>query len=148
MTTTTTYEALREHGDTMPLPDGRTLRLRVTPDDSTGMDDFDLYGEAWPTEHTDRTVKLLSIVGPFDWEPPADYESMHEDDKASLRVLVGEIVSFGFSAVWLELLDGEDAYGSPVVVDYAVIGGVEPLAGDYDIAAGLTDYLLPDLGLG
>lgn len=147
MTTTTIYDSLREHGDTVALPDGRTLRLRITPDETTRLDDFDIYGEAWPTVTTDRTVSLLSIVGPFDWEPPADYEELTEDAKASLRTLVGEIVSFGFSSVWLEVLEGEDAYGRPVVKDYAVIGGVEPLPGDYDIAAVLSDYLLPDLGL-
>ena len=147
MTTTTIYDTLREDGDTVELPDGRTLRLRITPDETTRLDDFDIYGDAYAVK-SERTVELLSISGPFDWEPPADYEDMTEDAKATLRVLVGEIVSFGFVAVWLEVLDGtKDAYGKPVVKDYAVIGGVEPLAGDYDIAYVLTDYLLPDLGL-
>ena len=147
---------LSSDGDTITLDDGRILRLRIEPDEWQDISDFgDCYGmAAWtekdrctgrdkprPQGYDGRAQKLrLHHGNKLWWQPPADIE-----DVSALRRLVLDILEYGMSVYRLELCEGFDAYGRPIVQDFATLGCVEPFAdGDYaqEIVEDLTDQLL------
>jgi hypothetical protein len=70
------------------------------------------------------------------WQPPSfdkwSITQWYSDSeyRNTLRNQVREILDFGFRILILEVCSGEDAYGNPIVQDYATIGGVEPLISD------------------
>ena len=45
--------------------------------------------------------------------------------------MVSQLVSFGFSIVTVERIDGTDHYGKPIVVDAESLGGVDTLERNY-----------------
>jgi hypothetical protein len=75
--------------------------------------------------------------------PPEDVK---RDAQATKRLLnnVAEILACGFSVYILEECEGVDAYGRPIVINVASVGGVEPTynVGDVDnIVADLMTQL-------
>ncbi len=48
-------------------------------------------------------------------------------------------MEYGFSVLLLELLSGEDAYGRPIVMDVASLGGIEPFPSGDDLAEIVRD---------
>lgn len=162
MTTTPDLTDLDHDGATVDLPDGRTLRVRVETDHDTTIDDFDCYGQtAWveydrdtgsasprPDGFDGRARKLHAYGGDaFWWQPPFDMGMA--DDPETVRKnadLVVDLVSFGFKGVILEMLDGEDAYGSPIVRGVASVWGVDDTAEEYvrDLVGELATELLDD----
>lgn len=136
---------LTEDGDTVGLADGRTLRLSILTDEHANVDDYgdECYGRfAWPDEYRDRNTgrprrpdgfdgnaeKIDTISGPIWWQPPVDLvlERGSEEWRAYASFL-GELVSFGFKGVRLEILDGEDVYGHPIVRAEASLWGIDTL---------------------
>lgn len=159
-----TLADLTQDGDTVELDDGRTLRLRLTADDMTAADDGDWYGAIapvrWahrydadyhqqperPNGFTGNAEKLHYGRGEVVWwEPPSDVKR-GTDGFTTLRATLRDVLEYGYVVVSLELCRGTDAYGRPVVVDVASIGGVEAMARDdymreivSELAAELTD---------
>lgn len=147
-----TYEqafALVKQGQ-IDLDDGRTLRFRQEPDSDTTLNDYDCYGKVshiWkgdgdrPSGFDGMAEKLHTGFDEYWWQPPEDLrKGWHNyEHKDHLRRTVREILSFGFDCYWLEICQGQNAYGDPIVVDYTVTGGHEPLTNDEDTAHTLMD---------
>ena len=136
--------------ETVKLSNGMTLRFRRTPDHDTTLNEFDCYGKTeWvpagdrsrPAGFDGMAEKIWSYNDWCWWQPPADLRSgwHNYEHKNSLRTTVRNIVSFGFDIYWLELCHGTNAYGDPIVVEYTVMGGNEPLQSDDDVADTLID---------
>jgi hypothetical protein len=139
MQTTLDLSALADDGDTLELDDGRMLRLRVRHDEFFSINDFDCYGETEPYSHrydydeqyaprpahfTGNAEKIECDRGYWIWwEPPADAPKRGTDEFARFRSHVIDLIRDGFYVVTLELCEGTDAYGRPIVVDMASIGG-------------------------
>jgi len=136
-------DKLRTDGDTIDLNDGRVLRLRIEVDqDSTVEDAPDYYGlVGWST--TDRDTghqrRPSNMNGSAEilrrdhrahlwWQPPADVE---QDSRSELRNLVADLCEYGFKGVVLELCEGEDHYGAPIVRDSASLWGIDSLEDGY-----------------
>lgn len=137
-TTEDCLRMLREDGDIVLLPDGRTVRLRIEPDHDTIINDFDCWGKVgW--EQYDRSMGYHRRPDGFDgnsermsygnsdpywWQPPADGPKRGTPEFDALRREVQELCEFGFVVLILEVLDGDDAYGNGIVVNYTALGGV------------------------
>lgn len=136
---------LTEDGSTFELYDGRTLRLKVEPDDGSPADHWsdDCYGRVeWMPAR--NGIGPSSRPGGFNgaahklhvgrsndeawWQPPTDVEPARAAD---LKREVTRLLEDGFVRVGLELLDGADAYGQPIVVDAAWLGGIDFIGGGY-----------------
>lgn len=152
---------LYDDSDTATLTDGRTVRLRIEPDQDTDIQDYEAYGSvAWVRPHPYRVghdqrpegfdgnaEKLWTCENGsecFWWQPPTDLvHGRGTPEFASLRQLVRELVTWGFKSVGVEVLDGTDAYDRPIVVDAAWIGGVDSVDDGY--LAELVSDLLGEL---
>lgn len=135
-------------------------RFRLEPDDCADINDFDCYGRVAPVtnrygtqqERPDGFDGFARIVDGwrgdrFWWQPPAD---LMGDDDAIRRLarLVSDILAYGFTMVRVERLrlEDSDGYGRPIVDDYDVVGGVEPLVYNDDLCVYLSD-LIAGLGV-
>lgn len=151
---------LRDDGDTIELVDGRTLRLRIEVDQDTSISDYECYGEiapakVWdrdgmratrPRDFTGNAEKLWTCESGsecFWWEPPKDGPKRTEPSFAAFRQQVRELVTWGFKGVILERLDGEDAYGRPIVTQTASLWGIDSLENGYlaEVVRDLADEL-------
>lgn len=147
---------LRDDHDVIALPDGRSVRLLIQPDESTTIgEDGDGYwygkleslGRSWrwgehPPQRPDgfdgRARKLRSHHGDtFWWQPPDDVtdpDALHE-----LRGQLVDILDHGYIGIVLELLDGMDAYSQPIVRQVASLWGVEPFPSREYVASVVQD---------
>lgn len=145
-------------GDTVEVA-GRTVRLSVVSDGVQFADLAemgDCYGHtAWcqrdPDYGRDRprpdgfdgnAEKLHLRDGSVWWQPDPEGGTYRVKDPAAFaafRQQIVDILEYGFMSYGLELLDGTDAYGRPVVTACAWIGGVEPFAD-----AGYVEALVAD----
>jgi hypothetical protein len=148
---------LTSDGDTFELPDGRTLRLTFEPDYDTSLEDFeDCYGRVGepkrsytgedqrPESFDGNAEKISYSQGRIWWQPPTDVK---RDDPAfsDLRQSVCDALDYGFHAVVVELLDGEDCYGRPIVRGSAALGGIEPLGQpDTDLLSDMIEEAMAD----
>jgi hypothetical protein len=137
--------ALTDDGDTVDLEDGRTARLLISPDDINPFDEFDCYGKVSPIARRsmdqglprppgfDGNAEKLYACGTdaFWWQPPADGPKRGTEEFAQERRLVIDLASWGMKRVALEILDGTDAYGRPIVVNVASLGGIDSLEDGY-----------------
>lgn len=144
--------ATKGMGATMTLPNGRILRLKEEADQHTTVHDFtDNFGEVAHTDY-DRDTGLRKprpaafdgkarIIRTYDgeywWQPPDGYTD--EGLALTLNVLT-DILSYGFREYTLELCEGSDAYGRPIVIGYATMAGIEPFIKPDDLS-----WLLHDL---
>lgn len=115
---------------------GKVYRCSVGPDEyASVMDDGDWYGalapitDRWyhfpptrPDGFDGRARKIHTRDGDYWWQPPADVTDEH---LSAMRENLTELLEWGYSTVALELLDGTDAYGSPIVVQVASLGAVD-----------------------
>ena len=135
--------------NTLELDNGKTLRFRMSPDD-TRINDWDCYGkvvhiwkgdDARPQDFDGMAEKIHTPFDSYWWQPPQDLRSgwHNYENKNKFRQTIVDILTFGFDNYWIELCDGENAYGEPVVQDYTVCGGFEPLQNDDDVADTLMD---------
>jgi hypothetical protein len=146
---------LEDDGDTVKLDDGRTLRLRIEVDQDTNVMEEEFFGEfAWcdrldrrhmndygtpaprPDGFDGNAEKLSTSHGDrYWWQPPrGDYEMTAKrgsDEFNSFRQLVMDLVEWGYKGVVLELCDGADAYGRPVVSAVASLWGIDSLEDGY-----------------
>lgn len=159
----TTKELQRELIDSLvaddmyDLPDGRMLRLIQEPDPFTDINDYaDCYGIVeWipkgrhqnerPTGFNGAAYKIWAGGDPYWWQPPADIIGSDEAVKAA-RGAVCDLIEYGTTRITLELCEGNDAYGRPIVRQFAVIGGVEYSMTYKDKAVYVAD-LVADLSI-
>lgn len=159
MTTTLDLSDLTDDGDLMELPDGRTLRLRVEVDMDydpfVDMDYYgkiaslDRYGRQRPEGFTGNAEKLSIFNDVIWWEPPTgpDFGVKRSDPGfKEFRSLVQDLASFGGKVVTVEVLDGKDAYGRPIVVGVASLGGIDSLENGYlaEVVKELVDEALAE----
>ena len=136
--------ALRYDMDTIDV-NGVTLRLRITPDMDVSINDYDCYGRYdwgvrdrysgdnrapsdFDPERTERLTILNDLVW---WERPEHFGDLPSNVQSDFRWMVSQLISFGFSVVTVERLEGTDYYGRPVVMGATSIGGVDETHGDY-----------------
>jgi hypothetical protein len=131
---------LTDDGDTVELNDGRTLRLRIESDDIDPFGEFEVYGKvASPGRQNeygyqtrpkgfDGNAERLYYgnSGPIWWQPSPDGPKRGTPEFAGERDMVRNLLEFGMSGYLLEILDGEDAYGRPIVGHVASLWGIEP----------------------
>lgn len=133
---------LTSDGDTVDLPDGRALRLRMEPDDINPFEEYDTYGRMqWERNHRDNgwSIRPDGFTGNAEkvstdsgaslwWEPPTDGPARGSEEFRAFRAQVMELLEYGMVYVSLEMLDSEeDAYGRRIVRNVASVGGVEPM---------------------
>lgn len=141
-----------DDGDTLDIGNGKMLRLVITPDEDTLLNDFDYYGQIeWVRvndcgRHTrpesfDGRAQVISSewYQRLWWQPPTDMT--HPEDIRQIKRLVLDIIEYGFNVVTLQLCENEDAYGNPIIIDYACLGGVEPFSDLTDIVSDLASEL-------
>lgn len=155
MLTETDLDKLSEVGYGSPvsvyLADGPILRATLKPDEFTDINDFDHYGNVrWVRNNYEgHSVRPSEFDGRAEiidknwnealwWQPPVDVDRNSEwFDR--LRILVCEIVHFGYWGIVLELCDGQDAYGNPIVKHFASIWGIEPSSTPEDVRYYISD---------
>lgn len=165
MTMTTTEDLALElvdqiDGKPVAGADGFGYRLCSEPDDlgvaDVGTDWYGALAEVdWRSadyphrprpDGFDGNAEILRLsYGNYWWQPPPDVPRDKGWDSLSvLRRNLIDLLEYGYRVLILERLDGTDAYGRPVVVGYASIGGIEPFA-DRDWLADLAADLLAEL---
>lgn len=151
---------LRDDGDTVTMPDGRMLRLKVTGDEHASINNYDSDGKIEyvrdrrndygyppqrPAGFDGAAVKISD--GSIWWQPceGAVYETPEAFRRDKQRI--ADLCEFGFVVVTLELCDGTDAYGRPIVVKAESLGGNEwdCMSEPYgaELVADLVTELLP-----
>lgn len=120
-------------GESMELPDGKVIRCRIEVDQDTQINDFDCYGRvewvgrdresARPAGFNGAACKLWARDA-FWWQPPSDLKP-GDDAYASLRAMLPELVEYGFIGVVVELCEGHDRYGKPIVIDFESLWGID-----------------------
>lgn len=138
----------------LELPNGATIRITIESDEYTEINDFDCYGTTqWarnnpyngqpvrPHTFNGCAEKITTDHGSTLWWQPylptkADRREWHTNHeyRTQQRYLVRQIIEYGFHTYRAEYCHGTDAYGKLIVIDYAVLGGIEPLS-DPDICA-------------
>ena len=156
MTMTNTDYGLYDDGDTAVV-DGHTIRLRFEPDHDDDINNYDCYGRVdygikdphsgdnrppadFDPERTDRLTILNDVVW---WEQPEDFVNLPAHVQSEFRWHVSHLVSFGFTVVVLERLDGTDYYGRPIVVDATALGGVDST--ERENIAFIVEDLVPEV---
>lgn len=159
-------EKLHYDGDTADLPDGRTLRLRILPDqDSDPFNDTDLYGRIeWCSDRIyDQDGRLKGRPDGFDgnaekmwaqqngdafwWQPPADVKRS-DPNFSSLRSIVNDLASFGMVGYVVDVLapdEHSDFYDHRPVLTAASLWGIECMvdgASAAEIVADLVSEVL------
>ena len=138
---------LTDDGDEIDLPDGRSLRLRIEPDQDASVNDSDCYGRIeWshvgPHNYTGRANRPDDFTGAAHildrdhgsvlwWQP---WEGATEEQARDFLPTLRELVEYGFKLVGLELRETvTDSLGSEhtVVLDTAWLGGVDDTGSDY-----------------
>lgn len=135
---------LSQDGDTIKMDDGRALRLRIEVDQDASINDYDSDGRVewvrgdrdWspvryprPDGFDGRARIIIRDNGSAMWWQP--YEELTEAQIVENAPRIVELVNFGFSGVLVELLDGTDAYGRPIVADVASLWGIGSLETGY-----------------
>jgi hypothetical protein len=131
---------LQNDGNTIELTDGRRLRMRIEVDQDASINDYEAdgrvewtrdnsYGSQRPADFTGRARNLDHSFGStLWWEIPAPEmigDVWTDAEMRSQEARIRKLVEYGFSVVTLELLDGADAYGRPVVTQYQRLGGID-----------------------
>lgn len=158
-TLTHPLDTLTDDGDTHTLPDGRTLRVRILPDhDYRVTDDSDWFGALAPVTLDRCTGWHDGRPAGFDgaaviitdhhgdrwwWQAPDDVRA-NPDRMTAMRACLVDALTYGASVVMLDLCDGTDAFGAPIVRHYVCIGGVLD-AYDTDVLREVLSDLLDDL---
>lgn len=123
-------ENLRDHGDCWG---------------DTGWTRDGEYGPIRPEWATGRAEILFSDHRQsMWWEPPTDVvvgSDLHREVRRNVR----DLLEYGFSYVRVEVCEGTDAYGQPIVRDVASLSGIEPFTDD-DYLRSIVRDLLDELG--
>ncbi len=148
---------LTDDGDEFELPDGRSLRLKIKADECMRLSDDDWYGEIsdWyrhsygegrtdrPSHFDGRARKLRTQSYWCWWQPPKD---LTDEQLAKFAATMQDIAQYGYQLYVLELLEGEDAYGQPIAIEFQALGGIEPFA-DAEYVRDFVSEMINDLGI-
>ncbi len=124
-------DALHDDGDTFTLSDGRTIRLKIEPDQDYSINDYDGDGRisdafsynrdhhtSRPSDFNGAAVKLQVDRGYYVWWQPPGPDIIgptpwtHEQFEKE-RARIQDLASFGFVGLILELCDAtRDAYNN------------------------------------
>ena len=153
------YKIPLENGDIETLPNGKKIRLIMSPDYGTNINDFDYLGKVeWVSNHGgirgyrpknfDGSAEIVKRDGNANlwWSPPKDVR-IGSDIFRTIRKQALDVIEYGYYVYKLELLDGLDAYERPIVTKVAALGGIEPfLENDdkIDILTGLYEGITND----
>jgi hypothetical protein len=127
---------LTESGDTVDLGDGRLLRIKVQSDpDADPFGEYDTYGKVAPARPIDQrpadfdgnAEKLWNGQDQVWWQPPVGASHRGTAEFDQLRSLVRELLEYGMHGVTLELCEGTDFYGQPIVTNAASLWGIDSL---------------------
>lgn len=140
------------------INDDYLMRFRQEHDDCTSINDWDCYGKV---AHIFRDRKrpecfdgMAEIISSYQdqywWQPPEDLRKGWDtyEHKNTLRAAVRDILDYGFMIYIVEICRGKDAYGNAIVVEYATLGGIEPMLKDsdkVDIVADIVNDLVASL---
>ncbi len=137
---------LVERGSTT-LDNGIKIKWRAEPDNDMSVNDWDCYGKVQPrttkrysgykSERPDGFDGMAEVIhtqyDEFWWQPPADLKATWKKDieqYRSIRESLHDILQWGFDMYFVEICQGTDAYGNDVVLDYSVLGAIEPMIKD------------------
>lgn len=162
----TMADELTDDGDTVHLSeyegfsddDTRILRLRLEPDDMTIMDeagegvwcgrlawdDRNVNDYGWrrrPDGFDGRAEVIYRDRGDRMWWQVPDDIAPGSEAHASLRRTILDIIEYGYHIAIIELLDGTDAYGRPIVRQVESLGGIEPFPDDAHMLEVVTALL-------
>lgn len=144
-------------GSEVELADGRTLRLKLAPDECHSImdgDDGDWFGRLeWegrpndygyaprPSGMDGRARKISLRDGNVWWQPPADVTDEH---LPALESDLRDILEYGYQGIIVELVENvTDSRGGDhrVVVDTASLWGIDAMADDECVASVVTDLI-------
>jgi hypothetical protein len=150
---------LTEDGDVVDLGEGNSLRLKIKPDECTTINDFEYMGRIeWSRGHWEGSVRPdgfdgLSRIIDRDrqsalwWQP---WEGCTEAEAKANEARIKQLCEYGYSLVTVELLNGKDGYGRPIVTDVASLGGID-FTGSYsecqEQLADILSELVIELGI-
>lgn len=139
------------------LSNGQLVRFRRDFDYNISLNDFDYLGKITPVEpdryyycypHAERPAGFdgsARIIRTRDaslwWQPPSDWHTMSADTQRAVWRTACDVVEWGYYVYVVELCEGVDAYRRPIVRNVEALGGVEPMLGDDDDEAIITDLL-------
>lgn len=149
------HSNLDHDGAVLELGEGRALRVRIEPDPDYSINDYDSDGKVAvvtrdrdrccdaprPAGFNGRARKLWTYDGyRFWWQP---YEELTDAQIVADVERIRELMTFGFHGVILELCDGVDHYGRPIVRDAASLWGIDSTDPAYvrDVVADLVTEL-------
>lgn len=137
--------------------DGRGIRVKLEPTDIPAdeqINDCDVYGQVAPVEHARYRTgpgrgelsrpegfdgaarKLHGRTWDYWWQPHPTTVAQGPDAIRQAAGEVTDLLEYGFTYLGLEILEGEDAYGRPIVQAFTGLGGC-----DYTIYAPDRAYL-------
>lgn len=146
-----------EPGDLLDVGNGRKVRYLVEPDHFAHLNDWDDYGRTewvkphrWGTyKHAERpdgfdgSARILNVGGDdVWWQPPSDWHTLTPETQRHTLDMVYRILEVGYQWVTVEVCEGADHYGNPIVTGAYSYGGVEPW--EYGDTSTLA-MVLPDL---
>lgn len=136
-----------QDGSVYELGDGRTIRVKVETDPDAQVNDWEVYGTTEkyshrytdgegnsprPSEFDGNAEKIECGQGLWIWwQPPKDGPKRGTEEFRKFRSHVQDLLTWGFHIVTVELCEGEDAYGRPIVQEVASLGGVDSIDGKY-----------------
>lgn len=151
---------LVDDGDTVELGDGRSLRLRIMPDDTDAFEEYDCYGLVEPvdTHRQGYSVRPSGFDGNSEkmwlqqnngyiwWQPPKEGPKRGTVEFTSFKQHVNDIASFGMCVLVVEVCQGVDGYNRPIVTNVGSLGGIEPFPTD-EYKAEIIGDIVAELGV-
>ena len=133
----------------------RRVIFRTESDNNTELNDFDYLGKIahvirnpYSGQHKPRPEgfdgRAEIIRTPWTevwWQPPFDYESLSIEVRDQVRQTAKDVIAFGFDVYIVELCEGLDAYGKPIVVKYRDVAGIEPMLSNEDKVSTVSELL-------
>ena len=141
--------------ETHELGDNEILRVTVQDEACHYADWVDCYGaiefvrrgsrsNQRPAGFDGAARKLWSGSDCFWWQPPSEIVNDPDALKITQRA-VQNLVDNGIQMVTIEYCSGQDAYGRPIVSDFATLGAVEWYGGDAEYRTYIVIGLLAEL---
>lgn len=147
-------------GELLPIGDGVSVRYLTEVDDFSTVNDFDYLGRIAPVERDryygvyphaprpdgfDGSAKILTINGEATWwQPPTGWHTTTDETKRAVLDTLYRIIESGFQVVTVEVVEGNDHYGRPIVRNAYSLCGVEPWA--YNDRGSLVEVLCDLVG--
>lgn len=139
---------LRDAEDRVTLEDGRTVILRIEPDPTTTINDYDCYGrvewtrngEYGPVRPNDMTgrAQILdrdwhgSYGSALWWEPYSDKDYVPDAEQIRReRMHIRDLIEYGFMSVGLVVMEDCPNCGRAHVSNEWWVGGVDSIEEQY-----------------